>query len=96
MVEKVNGRIKLSWMQIVWGISMLSGLGLSYTDIRVRLTEIHLAQTEIYRRIGKLESNVLQYQYSRGEIDLMRSQANDVHNSLDKRVDRLEIRLEVR
>jgi hypothetical protein len=79
MVEE-NGRIKLTWQQITWGISTIILLSLGWADIRGRINTLSIA-------IGGI--------YTKSDIDILKRDADNVHNGLRKDVDRIKKRLRI-
>jgi hypothetical protein len=51
MIES-NGRIKLTWPQIVWGISLLSVILLTYADLKNRITMLQSSVRVINKNLG--------------------------------------------
>jgi hypothetical protein len=57
MVE-TNGNIKLSWQQIVWGISLISVILLTYSDLKNRVV---LLTDQLHNVYSKAESDQIIY-----------------------------------
>lgn len=84
MSEDTNGRIRLSWAQITWGLSVIIILLASWYDNR---NQISLAVARLDARTYALESAIkAQNTYSRGEIDLMLKRADEIHQDLYDRL----------
>ncbi len=45
-----SGKIKLTWQQIVWGISLLAAILLTYSDIKNKINVISLQMAQIYTK----------------------------------------------
>ena len=51
-MNEVNGRIKLSWTQIVWGIAMLGAIVGSWADVRM---QVALLRQEVTMKTAEQE-----------------------------------------
>ena len=50
-----NGRIKLTWQQIVWGISLVALIVGSWADLRSQIIQIRTEKSFLEKRVDRLE-----------------------------------------
>jgi len=54
-VTESNGRIKLTWQQIVWGISLVALIVGSWADLRSQIIQIRTEKSFLEKRVDRLE-----------------------------------------
>ena len=62
-MEELNGRIKLSWPQIVYGITILTVILLTYADLKnnvanmsIQVNKVYMTQVETHNIIDELKT----------------------------------------
>ena len=60
--HEANGRIKLSWQQIAWGITMALSLGAAWMDLRIQVTKSDERSTRIEGKLDRVQRDVDQLQ----------------------------------
>ena len=85
-----NNRIKLSWAQIVWGITMLVTATAGWWDLRSRHDALAVQFGLVSSRMGKIETALESGVMTRREADLLLKDAEKTHGTLERRLDRLE------
>lgn len=81
MTDSEGRTIRLTFGQVVWGLSVLLVLVGQWIRFEVRLTALEKTVTD-------------QHTYTRGEIDLMSAQANTERNELRRRIERIESKVD--
>jgi len=54
-VSETNGRIRLTWQQIVWGISLIALIVGSWADLRSQINQIKTENAYLRERLARLE-----------------------------------------
>jgi len=66
VTHESNGRIKLTWPQIVWGISILIGLVGAWYDVRTKQIEL-AAKMDTYYHINGEAHGIINHRLDRLE-----------------------------
>lgn len=54
-MSETNGRIRLTWQQIVWGISLIALIVGSWADLRSQINQIKTENAYLRERLARLE-----------------------------------------
>lgn len=57
-MSEANGRIRLSFSQIAWAISMLLGVGAAWMDLRIQVTRAEERATRIEEKVDRLRRDL--------------------------------------
>lgn len=49
-MAEANDKIKLSWFQIIWGLSLISTILLTYADIKNRVSDLSKQMNNVYSK----------------------------------------------
>lgn len=53
-----NGKVRVSWGALAWGLTTVTAVLLTYADLRGRQQNLEAQQTETLRRITRLEDKL--------------------------------------
>ena len=88
--EPTNGRVKLTWPQVTYGLSLIVVLVGGWFSIRYEMRTLADRQADVLERMVSVETIVKANLYSKPEIDKMRTDADRAHERLETRIEALE------
>jgi hypothetical protein len=84
-VTNADGKLRLSWAQIAWGISLLAAMLAAWYDLRSQ-------QAVILYRVTRLETVAASEVYNKATVDAMRKESEVDRADLRRRIETLERR----
>ena len=71
---EANGRIKLSWGQVAWGIAMIVAVLGTWADLRVQMARVEGKLERHAERIAALESRSTVSSFTQADANRMREE----------------------
>lgn len=87
-----NGRLKLTFPQITYGLGLIVVLVGGWFSIRYEMRMLSDRQAQVLDRVVAIEIVVRANLYSKAEVDKMKSDADHTHEALSARIGVLESR----
>lgn len=84
-LDENNGRMRLSWHQLVWGVSLLLSVSAAWWDLSSHQKTLSVEVGGLSLRIEKLETTI-------DNNIIPRREAEAQYREIDRRFDRLERR----